>query len=88
MGSRLFDDEYVMRSEAIRRLPASHSRRTSIACSSSSSGGRVGAMRILESPGSSLYGHVAPAPVIVTPASFANATVLLAVFGNPSKLTN
>ena len=44
-------------------------------------------MRMLESSGSSLYGHVAPAPVMVTPAPFANATVLLAVFGNPSKLT-
>ena len=35
-------------------------------------------MRMLLSFGSCLYGYVAPAPVIVTPASFARVTTRLA----------
>ena len=42
-------------------------------------------MRMLLSAGSFLYGHVAPAPVMVTPASFASATMR---FAQPAGASN
>ncbi len=51
---------------------------TSMAFSSSATGGRVGEIRILASLGSLPKGNVAPAGVIATPASLQSATARLA----------
>ena len=62
-----------------------HTTKISAAIFKSSIVGKDGAIRITESFGSLPYGNGAPAPVKVTPASFAFATIDLAQPSSASK---